>query len=83
LSLALHATAAGGDRATLNRLMQQFVQPLYALRLRGKGYEVSVMKAMMDLQGQAGGFVRPPLNNVTEDEVAVLKNLLPKWKPWL
>jgi 5-dehydro-4-deoxyglucarate dehydratase len=83
LSLALHATAAGGDRATLNRLMQQFVQPLYALRLRGKGYEVSVMKAMMDLQGQAGGFVRPPLNNVTEDELAVLKNLLPKWKPWL
>ena len=40
--------------------------PLYALRARRKGYEVSVMKAMMALLGLAGGPVRPPLVEVTE-----------------
>lgn len=83
LSLALHATAAGGDRATLDRLMREFVQPLYAVRARRKGYEVSVMKALMDLQGQAGGFVRPPLNDVTKDEVALLGKMLKHWQAWI
>ena len=37
----------------------------------------------MDLQGQAGGHVRPPLNDVRPDEIAELKKRLAKWKPWL
>ena len=82
LSLALHAVASAGDRATLDRLMREFVTPLYAFRARRKGYEVSVMKSLMDLQGQAGGRVRPPLNDVRPDEIAELKKMLAKWKSW-
>jgi 5-dehydro-4-deoxyglucarate dehydratase len=83
LSLALHATAAGGDRATLDRLMRELVVPLYAMRGRRKGYEVSVMKTMMDLTGQVGGHVRPPLNDVKPDEAKEIKTMLKGWKKWL
>jgi 5-dehydro-4-deoxyglucarate dehydratase len=83
LSLALHATAAGGDRATLDRLMREFVTPLYALRGRRKGYEVSVMKTMMDLTGQTGGHVRPPLNDVTPAEAKEIQTMLKGWRKWL
>ena len=39
--------------------------PLYVLRAKRRGYEVSVMKALMDLLGLAGGPVRPPLAMLT------------------
>ena len=83
MSLALHVAAASGDRATVDRLMREYVVPLYAFRARRKGYEVSVMKTLMDLQGQAGGRVRPPLNDVKPEEVKELKAMLSGWKKWL
>jgi 5-dehydro-4-deoxyglucarate dehydratase len=83
LSLALHATAAAGDRATLDRLMREFVIPLYAFRSRRKGYEVSVMKTMMDHSGQIGGRVRPPLNDLRPDEIKEIKAMLKTWRTWL
>ena len=83
LSLALHATAASGDRATLDRLMREFVIPLYEFRSRRKGYEVSVMKTMMDQTGQVGGRVRPPLNDLRPDEVKEMKAMLKMWRTWL
>jgi 5-dehydro-4-deoxyglucarate dehydratase len=82
LSLALHGAAASGDRATLDRLMREYVLPLYAFRARRKGYEVSVMKTLMDLQGQSGGRVRPPLNDVRQSEVKELKAMLKTWRKW-
>jgi 5-dehydro-4-deoxyglucarate dehydratase len=83
LTPALHVAAASGDRATLDRLMREYVLPLYAFRARRKGYEVSVMKTLMDLQGQAGGRVRPPLNDVRPEEVKELRALLAGWKKWV
>ena len=41
--------------------MNDYVIPLYALRARKKGYEVSAMKVAMDAVGLVGGAVRPPL----------------------
>ena len=49
LSLRLHELASAAHSAELTRLMDELVIPLYALRARHKGYEVSAMKAMMDL----------------------------------
>ena len=83
LSLELHEVASAGDRKKLAELMRECVLPLYALRVRRKGYEVSVMKAMMDLLGLAGGPVRPPLANVRPEEVTEIKKLLDRWKPFL
>ena len=47
LSLRLHELASAGHSEELTKLMQELVIPLYALRARQKGYEVSVMKSMM------------------------------------
>jgi 5-dehydro-4-deoxyglucarate dehydratase len=63
--------------------MSDYVNPLYAIRARRKGYEVSVMKEMMNLIGLAAGPVRPPLPNVRSEEIAEIKAVLEKWKPFL
>jgi 5-dehydro-4-deoxyglucarate dehydratase len=83
LSLMLHESAAAGDATRLNQLMHDYVIPLYALRARRKGYEVSVMKAMMNQLGIAAGPVRPPLPQVAPEDLAELKKMLEKWKPVL
>jgi 5-dehydro-4-deoxyglucarate dehydratase len=83
LSLKLHETAANLQQAELTRLMSEYVAPLYALRTRRKGYEVSAMKTLMDLAGLSGGPVRPPLVNVRPDEREELKQILVSWHAFL
>jgi len=83
LSLKLHEVGASENCAELMKLMYEYVTPLYALRARRKGYEVSAMKAMMDMVGLAGGPVRPPLPNVKPEEKEELRIMLEKWKPFL
>jgi 5-dehydro-4-deoxyglucarate dehydratase len=83
LSLKLHELASAGKSEELTKLMTELVIPLYALRARRKGYEVSAMKAMMDMIGLAGGPVRPPLVDLRPDEIELLREMLEKWRPWL
>ena len=86
LSRRLHELAAARTPAAdaeLASLMRELVVPLYAFRARRKGYEVSVMKTMMDLTGQTGGRVRPPLNDVLPGEVREIRALLKPWRTWL
>lgn len=83
LSLQLHEAGAKGDGATLKRLMDTYVTPLYVLRSRRRGYEVAVMKEMMSLAGLAAGPVRPPLVPVTPAERAEIRALFESWKPLL
>jgi 5-dehydro-4-deoxyglucarate dehydratase len=54
--------------------------PLYALRTKRKGYEVSAMKVMLDMLGLRGGIVRPPLVEVAEAERAELQTILDGWR---
>jgi 5-dehydro-4-deoxyglucarate dehydratase len=83
LSLRLHELASTGHSAELDTLMRELVVPMYALRARRKGYEVSVMKKMMDLIGLKGGVSRPPLVEVTAEEEREIAGWLPKWQAWL
>jgi 5-dehydro-4-deoxyglucarate dehydratase len=83
LSIALDKAAAGGDSATLARLMEEYVVPLYALRARKKGYEVTVMKVAMDAVGLVGGAVRPPLTPVKPEEVEEIRAMVRRWTPFL
>jgi 5-dehydro-4-deoxyglucarate dehydratase len=75
--------ASAGHSAELTKLMDELVIPLYALRARRKGYEVSAMKTMMDMIGLVGGPVRPPLVDLRPDEVELLRGMMDRWKPWL
>ena len=76
----LHETASRGDAAALQALMTTYVGPIYALRAKRRGYEVSVMKSLMDLLGLAGGPVRPPLANLRTEEVDSLRGTVKNWK---
>jgi len=76
----LHETASRGDAAALQVLMSTYVVPVYVLRAKRRGYEVSVMKSLMDLLGLAGGPVRPPLANLRPEEVETLRAGVAAWK---
>ena len=83
LSLRLHELASAGHSTELSKLMDDLVIPLYALRAKRKGYEVSAMKAMMDMIGLVGGPVRPPLVDLRPDEIKSLQATMARWRPWL
>ena len=83
LSLQLHERASMLDQASLARLMSNYVIPLYALRARRKGYEVSVMKKAMEILGKPAGPVRPPLPEVRPEEVKEIEALMERFKPVL
>lgn len=83
LSLQLHERASMLDQASLARLMSNYVIPLYALRARRKGYEVSVMKKAMEILGKPAGPVRPPLPEVRAEEVKEIEALMERFKPVL
>jgi len=83
LSLRLHELATADDGEGLGELLESCVIPLYELRSRRKGYEVSAMKAMMDMVGLNGGPVRPPLVNVTVQELDELRTILSGWEKYL
>jgi len=83
LSLKLHELGEAGDREALAELLDQCVVPLYAIRSRRKGYEVSTMKTMMEMIGLNAGPVRPPLVNVTPEEEDELRTILSAWEKFL
>jgi len=76
VSLALAEAGMKGDFGKLNQLMKRYVNPLYALRERSKGYEVAVMKEAMEMFGMPAGPVRPPLMNCKEADKKDLAELL-------
>ena len=84
LSIKLHELASKDPHsAELVKLMDEIVIPLYALRAKRKGYEVSAMKALMDEVGLVGGKVRPPLVDVSEEDLKMIRASIPRWKEWI
>ena len=80
LALKLHDAGSRGDAAALQRMMAEYVVPLYAMRARRKGHEVTVMKELMTMLGLAGGTVRPPLVPLRTEELEELKSTVPLWQ---
>jgi 5-dehydro-4-deoxyglucarate dehydratase len=76
VSLALAEAGTRRDFDRLNHLMQRYVNPLYALRERMRGYEVAVMKQAMAILGMPSGPVRPPLTNCRPQDVDDLRRLI-------
>jgi 5-dehydro-4-deoxyglucarate dehydratase len=76
VSLALADAGMKLDFARLTPLMNTYVHPLYALRERMKGYEVSVTKAAMEMIGMPAGPVRPPLRDIRPQDVDDLRKLM-------
>lgn len=72
---------AAGDHATCNRLLDEFFLPYIALRNKGQGYAVSIVKAGATLVGHSAGPVRPPLSDLLPAEVEQLRALIAKLGP--
>jgi 5-dehydro-4-deoxyglucarate dehydratase len=83
VSLALADAGMKRDFVTLNALMERFVHPLYGLRERMKGYEVTVMKEMMEMLGMPAGPARPPLTKVRAQDVEDLRKLVEVYRQGL
>lgn len=66
------------DRATVYRLLNDFVIPYTEVRDREPGYAVSIVKAGLKAIGRPAGPVRPPLTDLTDLEVRLIADLVKK-----
>lgn len=83
LSIAIAVAGVARDFNKLDELMDTYVHPLYALRERMKGYEVTVMKEFMKEIGLCGNAVRPPLAPMRPADIDELKRIIELYKPML
>jgi len=83
VSLALAEAGMARDFAKLDALMDKYVHPLYALRERMKGYEVTVMKEMMRMLGLCGNAVRPPLAQMRPADIDDLAKIVDTYRDML
>jgi 5-dehydro-4-deoxyglucarate dehydratase len=67
---------AAGDTATCDRLIRDFFLPYIALRNKGEGYAVAIVKAGAAIAGHPAGPVRPPLSDLLPAEVEELRALM-------
>jgi 5-dehydro-4-deoxyglucarate dehydratase len=76
LAMDFYHAIANDDRATQNRLIDEFFLPYLAIRNRKAGYAVSIVKAGAKIAGYDAGPVRAPLTDLNEEEVAMLEKLM-------
>ncbi|MFC3075572.1 5-dehydro-4-deoxyglucarate dehydratase [Shinella pollutisoli] len=78
LAIDFYKALRAGKRAECERILIDFFYPFMAIRNRAKGYAVSAVKAGVRLQGFDAGPVRPPLSDLTTEEVAMMEALIGK-----
>lgn len=79
-ALGFYADVVAQDRTAVYRKLNEFVLPYLDIRDRTKGYAVSIVKAGVNAIGRAAGPVRPPLQDLTADEVSLLTELIGRVK---
>ena len=72
----LFQLASTHDVTGLAAFYDRAIRPIYAMRQRRPGYEVSVMKTALDLLGYVAGPSRAPLANLTDAERDELAGIL-------
>ncbi len=78
IALQFYTAMRTNDADTMHRLLSGFFYPLLEIRDRKAGYAVSLIKGGVNAVGLNAGRMRPPLTNITEQEMAMLKALLHK-----
>nr|WP_294863927.1 5-dehydro-4-deoxyglucarate dehydratase [uncultured Pseudogulbenkiania sp.] len=77
-AMEFYRAVAADDQATIGRLLDDFFLPYLDIRNRKQGYAVSIIKAGARLVGHDAGPVRAPLSELTEEECAMLDQLIKK-----
>ena len=80
-AMDFYRAVAADDRATQSRLIDDFFLPYLDIRNRQAGYAVSIIKAGATLVGHPAGPVRPPLTDLTGEEVEMLSALIKRLGP--
>jgi len=75
-ALGFYRAVRARDPEAIKRELNAFVLPYIALRNRGKGYAVSIVKAGVEAIGRPAGPVRPPLTDLTPAEKSELAALI-------
>jgi len=75
-ALTFYAAVRRRDQATVLQMLRDFVLPYIAIRNRGRGYAVSIVKAGMKAVGRPAGSVRTPLTDLTPAEQGELEALI-------
>jgi 5-dehydro-4-deoxyglucarate dehydratase len=75
-ALTFYAAVRRRDQATVLQMLRDFVLPYIAIRNRGRGYAVSIVKAGLNAVGRPAGPVRSPLLDLTPAEQAELEALI-------
>ncbi|MDR7115387.1 5-dehydro-4-deoxyglucarate dehydratase [Caulobacter sp. BE254] len=75
-ALGFYKAVRAQDRTAVMAGLRDFVLPYIALRNRGRGYAVSIVKAGMKVVGRDAGPVRTPLTDLTLAEMAELEVLI-------
>ncbi|AHE55672.1 5-dehydro-4-deoxyglucarate dehydratase [Sphingomonas sanxanigenens DSM 19645 = NX02] len=75
-ALAFYKAVRAGDQTYVMDQLRAFVLPYIALRNRGRGYAVSIVKAGMRVVGRDAGPVRSPLTDLSAAEEAELRALI-------
>lgn len=71
-----YGAVSGGDRATVQNHLRDFVMPYIAIRNRARGYAVAIVKAGLNIVGRPAGHVRSPLTDLKPAEVEELRQLI-------
>lgn len=80
-ALSFYDAVRAKDHAKVMKGLKEFVLPYIAIRDENRGYAVSIVKAGMTAIGRTAGPVRPPLTDLTADQLGRLKALIEKTKP--
>jgi 5-dehydro-4-deoxyglucarate dehydratase len=75
-ALAFYRAVRAEDQAKVLAALRDFVMPYVALRNRGHGYAVAIVKAGMRAIGRPAGPVRSPLTDLNERELDELRTLI-------
>ena len=75
-AMRFYRALTAGDDATIRELLDGFFLPYLAIRNRGAGYAVSIVKAGARIVGRSAGPVRPPLTELNEAETRSLAALI-------
>jgi 5-dehydro-4-deoxyglucarate dehydratase len=80
-ALDFYAAVRELRQADVTRMLTDFVLPYTLIRDRQAGYAVSIVKAGMTATGHPAGPVRPPLTDLTRQELDELTTLINKVHP--
>jgi len=80
-ALAFYKSVRANDASEVMKQLKAFVLPYIALRNRGAGYAVSIVKAGCKAIGRDAGAVRSPLTDLSAAELEELRGLIATASP--